>query len=363
MLSFRFKTASWIRLSIGLIATSWAGAESPRVRRLEVAPGIQPQLSVTAEGHVWLVYANAGDIHVASSPDGGTTFAPPVKVATVPKLMAGMRRGPRIAAVGNHVTVTAVAQELIAFHSSDAGKTWSEPVTINDAPTSAREGLHDLALAPDGALFVTWLDLRNGTMELWGSTSHDAGRTWEKNETVYRSPDKSICTCCQPSALFDAAGNLAVMWRNSLEGSRDLWLSTRAADRREFSPAKKLGEGTWKLDGCPMDGGRIIASNAGEFSAVWQRAGEVFFCPAVGPEIKLGAGKQPVAVPTGAQPLVVWQQGADLVSATVGVSSEPTIIAAEARYPVLLPLPNGHGAVLAYEQGPTATPHVVVERW
>lgn len=78
-------------------------------------------------------------------------------------------------------------------------------------PASAREGLHDLAGGPSGKLFVTWLDLRNGKMELWDATSVHGGRTWARDEQIYKSPDKSICEGCHPTALFGLDGNLAVM--------------------------------------------------------------------------------------------------------------------------------------------------------
>src|SRR5690606_22585764 len=98
---------------------------------------------------------------------------------------------------------------------------------------------------------------------------------WSEDQPIYRSPDRSICECCHPTALFDSAGNLAVMWRNSIEGSRDMWLAARPAGATQFSAARKIGEGTWKLDGCPMDGGHIVALGDGNFGAVWQREGDV----------------------------------------------------------------------------------------
>jgi hypothetical protein len=145
--------------------------------RTEIANAAQPQLFAAADGRVWLVYGQAtsgqgapsaghdhkaasvdggkqkghhppgraGDVFVACSQDGGATFALSVKVAHVPQLMLGNRRGPRIAADGDRLTVTVIAHELTAFTSNDAGATWSGPITINDVPTSAREGLHDLA--------------------------------------------------------------------------------------------------------------------------------------------------------------------------------------------------------------------------
>jgi hypothetical protein len=359
--------------------------------RTQLPNAAQPQLAASTDGSVWLVYGQTaaapaaggaehgagqhgagahgsapkpeGEIFLARSSDGGATFAPATKVATVPGLMLGMRRGPRVAARGDTLTITVVGKELVAFSSSDAGRTWSGPVTVNDAAASAQEGLHDLAVAPDGKLFVTWLDIRNGTMELWGTESTDGGKTWAKNAQVYRSPDKSICECCHPSALFDAEGNLAVMWRNSIEGSRDLWMATRARGAKEFSAARKLGEGTWKLNACPMDGGKIVAFGNGKFGAVWQRAGEVFLAPYGGAEVSLGKGKQPIAITRDGAPLIVWQQDTNLVSVREP-GEQPTQIAADARFASAVTLPGNRGAVLAYEQGPAKEkqPGIVIER-
>lgn len=349
--------------------------------KTEISNAAQPQLTVANDGRVWLVYGQAGapaaapmdhsshgegqkakghqpqgragDVFVALSKDGGATFSPALKVAGVPKLMLGMRRGPRVTAHGDRLTVTMIADELISFTSNDGGKTWDAPVTINEVPTCAREGLHDLVAAPNGEVFVTWLDLRNGAMELWGASSKDGGRTWGKNEQVYKSPDKSICECCHPSALFDADGNLAVMWRNSIDGSRDMWMTTRTKGAATFNPARKIGEGTWKLNACPMDGGRILALGGGQFGAVFQRNGEVFLARGAGAEINLGKGKQPVAVHArNAPPQVFFQQGADLVSIAGPHGAEPVKLASDARFAVVVALPNGQGTLLAYEGGP-----------
>ncbi len=383
--------SSSLRLSVSLsLLLAFAVATLPAATPTTFPDAAQPQLTVGTDGRIWLVYGRAitappaptpvahadgqkhkghqpptrsGDVFVACSTDGGATFAPAVKVAHVPQLMLGMRRGPRLAAHGDRLTVTVIAHELLAFTSTDGGKSWAEPVTINTVPTSAREGLHDLAGSTDGEAFVTWLDLRNGKTELWGSSSRDGGRTWSPNEQVYKSPDKTICECCHPTTLFDAQGNLAVMWRNAIEGSRDMWLSLRPRGATQFTAARKLGTGTWTLNACPMDGGRIVALGEGKFGAVWQRAGEVFLTGTDGAETLLGKGKQPVAVARDGQTFVFWQQGADLVSARDLRGTAPTKYAGDARFPSLVALPSGQGAVIACEVGPAKGPTTVtVER-
>lgn len=338
------------------------GVASGLTARTEIAAAAQPQLAVAADGQVWLVYGHGSEIFVARSTDDGATFTPAVRAVTAPKLMLGMRRGPRIAATGARVTVTYVTDELRAVHSKDGGRIWSDPVVVNDVPGCAREGLHDLALGPDGRCFVTWLDHRNAGMELWFAESTDSGATWSRNAQIYQSSDRTICECCHPTALFDAAGNLAVMWRNAIAGDRDMWIATRPAGASKFSPARKSGEGSWQLAACPMDGGRLIALGNGDFAGIWQRAGTVFYAPPRGPEKPLGPGKQPVALVQADGARIVWQQGTDLVTAKLPSAAQPTKVAPEARFPVLAALPANRGAVLAYEQGATKDPHLVIER-
>jgi hypothetical protein len=353
------KTRLLFRMTLGLLAaTLIARAEAP-ARPAEFPDAAQPQLALGAKKQVWLAYGSGIQVFAARSDDGGQTFAAAVKIMESPGLKLGMRRGPRIAVGPEGVTVAVMTTELLAFHSSDGGASWSQPVVVNDVPQSAREGLHDLAANGKGELFAAWLDLRNEKMELWGATSRDGGKTWGSNQRLYRSPGGSICECCHPSVLFDADGNLAVMWRNSLEGSRDLLMMTRRAGQTEFGTARKLGEGTWKLTGCPMDGGRILALGGGEFGAVWQRAGEIFLVRGEGAETRIGSGKQPVAVMIKGKPVVWWQSGADLISSE---NTQPQI--SDARFPVMISLRDSNGVVLAYERtvtGQKAT-SVIVQR-
>lgn len=338
---------------LGLIAQVSASG------RTEIAGAMQPQLFSATDGRVWLTYAKGKELLVASSKDGGVSFSPPAGIVSDEKFMVGMRRGPRIVAEGQQVTVTVIGSELMSFHSTDGGLTWSGAQVINAVPGSAREGLHDLAAAPGGRVFVSWLDLRNETMELWGARSADGGRTWAKNELVYRSPEKSVCECCHPSVQYDETGKLAIMWRNSVAGNRDLWLATESTGSGGFSP-QKLGMGSWALNACPMDGGDILSLGGGAFATVWQRAGEVYYCTPGGMEVGLGKGKQPVAIQVGGRPMVFWQEGSQLMMTRDAGKAPPAKHTENARFPSVVS--TGAHAVLAYEQGKSGETTVVIER-
>lgn len=280
----------------------------------------EPQIAIDAGSRVAIAYGLGNTIYVSISRDRGASFGSPIKIADAGQLSLGMRRGPRIASTPRALVVTAVygAQgkgrdgDLVAFRSVDGGQTWRGPEKVNDVAGSAREGLHAMAAAPDGTLACVWLDLRGKGTRLYSSISKDDGATWSTNCLVYASPSGTICQCCHPSLAFDDRGKLYAMFRNSLGGDRDMYL-TSSTDYRNFTPATKLGKGSWKLDACPMDGGMLAIGKGGQVVTTWRREGTVYTCGLVGEEVPLGPGKQAWIATSGSKTTVVWQEGSNIL--------------------------------------------------
>jgi hypothetical protein len=311
------------------------------------APARQPQMAV-AGSTVDLAFGAANAVYFSSSSNGGKTFSEPVKVAQAESMLLGRHRGPRIAAMTRSIVITSVmgkAGDLVAWRSADGGKTWSTGVVVNDVPRSSNEGLH--ALASDGRdrVFAIWLDHRGGHgTKLYGSLSMDGGATWSKNVLVYESPDGTICECCHPSLAFDASGEILAMWRNSLAGSRDLYLA-RSRDGVHFSKAEKMGEGTWKLNACPMDGGGVVATKNG-LTTAWRRESEIFLSSPGREETRIGPGKD-VSIAGGKNGVyAIWSSPAGIQLLAPG--KQASAIAAAGAFPTIVALPGG-GAVAAWE--------------
>ena len=315
----------------------------------------QPQAAIGTNDTVHLVYGVGNTVFHSRSTDQGISFDKPKEAFRVSNLALGMRRGPRVAVTKDALVVTVIGGkqgkgkdgDLQAWGSTDEGTTWNGPVNVNDAADSAREGLHGMAAGADGSIWCVWLDLRDKRSEVFASKSIDGGATWQANVCVYRSPDGNVCECCHPSI---AVGEKAihVMFRNSLGGNRDMYFVTSEDGGETFSPAKKIGQGAWKLNACPMDGGMLAVNLKGEVESVWRRNGEVFAVSSGGKEQSLGRGEQPWIANSKSGAVIVWttSREGDLFTRTSG-SKEPNRIAGGARDPMVVSAINGEGPVVA----------------
>jgi len=332
-------------LTIAFLASAPSAAEFP---------GGQPQLA-SAGRRVGLVFGEDRSIFFAGSGDGGRTFSAPVRVPSQGRLALGRHRGPRVALTGRAVVVTAILAagrddgDLWAWRSTDDGRTWSAPARLNAAATSAREGLHGMAAAGD-TVAVAWLDLRAPGTRIYAAVSRDGGATWSADRLVYQSPSGTVCQCCHPSVAVSARGEIAVMFRNALEGARDLHVTRSRDGGRTFEPAVKLGSGTWKLEACPMDGGGVGIDPRGAVVTAWRRETELFVARPGQPEERLGTGRDPViAVGADGTWSVAWQ-GDDGLMIRDARHPEPRRLTEGGQAPALLALPEG-SLLAAWERG------------
>lgn len=319
----------------------------------------QPQVAVGSQGRIFVAFGVGNTIRCARSGDEGKTF----EVGTVGSpgvLSLGMRRGPRIAVAGDSVVISAIGGregkgrdgDLLAWRSTDAGKTWSGPNRVNTVEGSAREGLHGMAASPDGSVFCSWLDLRSRKTEVYGARSRDGGATWEPDRLVYRSPGGSVCECCHPSVAYGPKGELLVMWRNQLQGARDLYFARSNDGGVTFAPAEKLGQGTWTLNACPMDGGTVAMGTGNLVESVWMRQGEVFSARPGEAERRLGKGVQGWTTigPGGVYSVWLASRPGRLLAQVPGKDGTLTL-AEGANDPVVAAGGGGQGPVVAVWEG------------
>ena len=301
--------------------------------------GTQPQLAASGE-QVYVAFGTGRTIAVARSADGGGAFTKPVTIPVDGVMALGRHRGPRIAVTPRAVLVAAVVGtrgggadgDIVLYRSTDDGRTWASPAVVNDVSGAAREGLHALAANPSGLAVLAWLDLREKGTRIYAAVSRDHGATWGPDTLVYASPSGKVCECCHPSVAIDADGRIAIMFRNSLDGRRDMYVA-RSRDGVTFAPPVKQGQGSWVLEACPMDGGGV-ALRGDVVSSAWRREDGIYAVSGSKAETRLGTGRDPALAQGDAGVDIAWAategivlRQADGQDRTLGPGQFPSLLA------------------------------------
>jgi hypothetical protein len=274
-----------------LVAFGFISWHSPS--EIIISKGQQPQISMDNAGIIRAVFGRTDSIFCSTSSDKGGSFSKPVLVGVVSKMHLGMARGPQLASSAHYSVITAMDQkgDIHFFVLNHKNGQWQNKGLVNDIKGSAPEGLMNIACDNRDNFYAAWLDLRLNKRNNIYFSSLPAGHTrWLKNKLVYRSPDEHVCECCRPSIAVKGS-KVAIMFRNWLNGSRDLYLATSTDMGRAFNAAIKLGAGTWKLNACPMDGGSLNFNADNTINTTWQRQGTVYYCKPGENEKELGKGR------------------------------------------------------------------------
>jgi hypothetical protein len=275
-----------------------------------IANGKMPAIAKDANNTLHVVYGSGDSIMYIYSNDEGKSFSKPELVDTLSNLVASATRGPQIAAIKNGVAIIAVnsAGNIFSFIKESTGK-WTRTASVNDEGEVDKEGFSGLSSDGNSNLFAIWTDLRDDKHnKIFGARSTDAGKTWSKNILVYQSPDSTVCECCKPSVAMQG-NNVYVMFRNWLNGNRDLYLLQSSNGGESFGKAEKLGRGSWKLDGCPMDGGGLAIAANGIAQTVWRRQNKIYSAQVNAEEKEIGEGKSCTVETVNGKNIYGWTDG------------------------------------------------------
>jgi hypothetical protein len=310
-----------------------------------IAHGQMPNIVIDNREKINLVYGLGDSIMYSYSSDKGKTFASPVLISELPGLAASHTRGPQIAFTKNGLLVTACINSGNIFsYKTDASGKWYQTSRVNDVDTVAKENL--MALSADGNnAFAVWLDLRDKHNKIYGAGSTDGGKTWSRNKLVYASPDATVCECCKPSVVVKG-NSVYVMFRNWLKGNRDLYLIQSTNNGNTFGKAEKLGNGSWALNGCPMDGGSLAIGKKGNLQTVWNRKGTIYACEPGKNETELGKGRSCTLETVNGKNIYAWVENGEVVVLKPGGKE----VLGKGQLPLIKAVDNDH-VLCVWENG------------
>lgn len=222
------------------------GSTSAPVRVNDVAGDAAPHAQAPAQvatsdgGDVYVLWQNntpqpgrrfpTSDLRFARSTDGGRTFGPAITV------------------------------------NDDAGG------------PPASHTFHDLVVGADGSLWASWIDGRNTTEEAQApgqaysgpdirvALSTDGGVSFGPSTIV----DEDACPCCRTALAVAADGAVFVAWRKVLEGSvRDVVVARSLDGGRTFEAPVRVHADDWVFDGCPHAGPALAVDRSGTVHVAW----------------------------------------------------------------------------------------------
>jgi hypothetical protein len=291
-------------------------------------PYSQPQLA--SDGKTTGIVFGSGNSVFFARPGSS-----PVLIAEPPNLALGNHRGPRIAFAAEAIVVTATFADrpympgtLRVWRSPDRGATWTAGPEISN-PGAGGMGFQGIASDGGRRVWAAWIGPESGHPTLFVSHSDDAGKTWAKQRVL----SATVCECCHPTVTVAADGTVRVLFRNNTGGNRDFYLAV-SKDGATFDIAK-LGQGTWKLDACPMDGGGM-AELGGDVVTLWRRQEQLYIAkPGGDAEESFARGRNAAVTLRKEGMYAVWQSGDGIMAKAPG--REPWVVSKTGGYPSISP--------------------------
>jgi hypothetical protein len=278
------KPAAYALASLSLLLLSCAKPPVPPILgdptplslpRGEATEG--PRLSASADGQVVLSWmeneASGGTLRFSRLQD--FRWDEPTDVVTDPDMFVNWADIPSVVPISGDTWLAhwlsksdpaTYAYDVMVSHSTDAGQSWSAPVSPHDDNTPTEHGF--VSISHNGIdTQLIWLDGRN----TGGGHGHDEGHgdltmaMTLRGATVNASGeiahdqliDDRVCDCCRTDMAIASSGRIAVYRDRSEEEVRDIYLTRQIAG--VWQPGTRLSHDDWLIEACPVNGPAVAA--------------------------------------------------------------------------------------------------------
>lgn len=165
------------------------------------------------------------------------------------------------------------AYDVAIALSSDAGDSWSRPLTPHRDGTLTEHGFVSLFPWRDGVGAV-WLDGRKTHTEAADTTADEIAGMTLRSAVISRAGvigseeelDGLVCDCCQTGVALTRQGAVAVYRNRTGKEIRDIY-AARWVDGR-WQAGRPVADDGWMTDGCPVNG-PAVAAQADEVVVAW----------------------------------------------------------------------------------------------
>jgi hypothetical protein len=249
---------------------------------------VGPSVQIDEEGFVSATWVEeekeTRTIFFAKSEKPGGPLGTPVRVNQPSENPYYRQESPAVVMHGGDVFITwslthpkitpdkPFSSELRLSRSSDGGKTFGPSTVVNDDGQVINHTFDALQMAADGAVYVAWIDGREGKKEpgTFVAKSTDHGRTITKNLKV----DENTCVCCRTALATSIDGIVYLAWRKIFDGNIRETVVSRSTDGGEtFSSPAIVGNDRWVYPACPHRPASLGVDRQGRLYVVWYTEG------------------------------------------------------------------------------------------
>lgn len=234
------------------------------------------------------------DLYFQASTDAGDTFEPPMRINNVPGEVSDHGENSPVLvpapdsrnfyAVWNARDPKDPASTVIRFSGTNSMRlAFSPAITVNDDNLPVSHSFHTANVAPDGTIYVAWLDGRDratpaghggahaghdmsgeGNSSIYLARSTDNGRTFSKNVRVAGN----VCPCCRLTIAFPN-GKVLVGYRQVDPGDvRDIYVAASSDKGDTWEKPQLVARDGWRIIGCPHVG-PALAMLGSKLYAAW----------------------------------------------------------------------------------------------
>lgn len=246
---------------------------------------LTPSAVFSVDGRLWLAWAHSGHVYVNHSDDQGKSFSAPVAVNKQPERIAARGENRPKIVLGPkgevYVSWTQSLEKRFTGHirfarSLDGGKSFSDPVIVNDDRAEISHRFETLSVDGAGNVFLIWIDKRDQARAqqigkpylgaaLYYTWSTDRGDSFEPNRKLL---DNS-CECCRVVTALDSNGQPVVLWRNVFgDNIRDHAMVTFDAPGKP-GEIRRVSIDDWKIDACPHHGPALSIDAQNTYHLIW----------------------------------------------------------------------------------------------
>lgn len=253
---------------------------------ISVDCGAAPSAAIDGEGGLWVTFVQDKHVYVAHSGDLGETYSMPVQVNAEAEDTEynGENRPKILVAEDGSILLSWTTKtspnytgEIRFTRSTDGGRTFEVPRTMNDDGLKTGHRFDSLFLTESGKLYLTWIDKRDvdaaqernetyAGAAIYYTVSDDFGATFTPNFRV----SHNSCECCRIAMAPHGKDDVAVLWRQIYdEHIRDHGIAVLNAEG-EVSGLERATVDDWYIDACPHHGPTMVEANEpGQYHMSW----------------------------------------------------------------------------------------------